>query len=131
MSGGICAGERERGIYLHAVLTTATAAAAATTTATTGAIITKFSAAARALDLQRVSAEVYAVHLVDGVVGIAGIIVLQESELDFDGDVANAAEFAEQLVQLALADVGGQIADVNPAHRNRSTVWCKQPSVFD
>jgi imidazolonepropionase len=73
--------------------------------------------AARALDLERVAAEVDAVHLVNRIVGIAWIVVLQESKLDLDGDVANTAELAKKLVQLALTDVSGQISDVNPAHR--------------
>jgi hypothetical protein len=100
---------------LYAVLTTTTAAA--TTTTTTGSIIARFTAAASALDLERVAAKVDAVHLVDGVVGITWIFELQKSELDFDGDVANTAELAKKLVQLALTDVSGQISDVNPAHR--------------
>ena len=116
--------------YLNAILTTAAAATTATATAT-GSIVTRFAAAARALDLERVAAEVDAVHLVNRIVGIAWIVVLQESKLDLDGDVANAAEFAEQLVQLTLADVGGQIADVNPAHRNMSTRICKHAIPFE
>ena len=100
--------------HLYAVLTTTAAAA---TTTTTGSIIARFTAAASALDLERVAAKVDAVHLVDGVVGITWIFELQKSELDFDGDVANTAELAKKLVQLALTDVSGQISDVNPAHR--------------
>ena len=102
---------------LYAVLTTTTAATTSTTTAATWSIIARFTAAASALDLERVAAKVDAVHLVDGVVGITRVFELQKSELDLDGDVANTAELAKKLVQLALTDVSGQISDVNPAHR--------------
>jgi hypothetical protein len=98
-------------VHLYAVLATTTAAAT-----TTGTVIAGFAASAGALDLERVAAEVDTVHLMNGVVGIAWIVVLQKSKLHFDGDVANAAKFAKKLVQLTLADVSWQIADVNPAH---------------
>ena len=61
---------------LYAVLTTTTAATTTTTTAATWSIIARFTAAASALDLERVAAKVDAVHLVDGVVGIARIFKL-------------------------------------------------------
>ena len=107
---------------LYAVLTTTATAAAA---AATRAVIAGFAAAACAFDLEGVPAKVDAVHLMNRVVGIARIFKLQKSKLNFDGDVANTAELAKKLVQLALTDVSGQIADVNPAHRNSSADPCR------
>jgi hypothetical protein len=113
---------------LYAVLTTT--AATATAAASTRSIIAGFAAAACAFDLKGIPAKVNAVHLMNRVVGIARIFKLQESKLHFDCDVANTAKLAKKLVQLALADVSGQIADVNPAHRN-SSACCSRVIRFE
>jgi hypothetical protein len=54
----------------------------------------------------------------DRIISVAGILKLQKSKFDFNGDVANAAKLAKELVQLAFTDVRRQIANVYPAHRN-------------
>lgn len=60
--------------------------------------------------------QILAVQLVNGIVGVSGVLKLHEAVTVFEVDLEQAAIAAEEALDVLLPDVVAQAADVNARH---------------
>lgn len=108
-----------RSIFISSRLSPTAISATTPTVLTAAAVAVPVPVAAGAAGVlhdHALPAQILAVQLVNGIVGVAGVLKLHEAVTVFEVDLEQAAVAAEETLDVLLPDMVAQTADVHARH---------------